>query len=118
MLTAGDVFDQAHDQAVFLCRVDDQRRDFGLPKCAIRLEAALTANQIEAIAVWARFTDYGDRPLETELTDILHDTIEHLAITCTRIDHRYLIERNLLDTRGRTLFRHLRSLSFVRAAIS
>src|SRR5476649_402803 len=97
MLAASDVFDQAHDQTVLLGRFDNQRRDIGLSKCAVGLEAPLAANQVEAIAVGARFTDYGDRPLETELTDILHDTLEHLAISRTRIEHCYLIERDLLD---------------------
>jgi hypothetical protein len=80
-----------HDQTILVGGLDHERRDLRLPEGAIGLQPPLPANQIEGIAVGSRFADHGDRPLETNLADIFDDTLEHFAITCTRIDDRDLV---------------------------
>ena len=89
-----------------------------LPKRAIGLQPFLTTDQIKGVAAGDRFSDHGERPIAANLASILDDALEHRSIARTRIDHRYLVEGNLLDTKSRALFLHRRSPSCVGAAIS
>ena len=51
----------------------------------ISLQPSLTAHETEAVTGRTRFADYGDRPFEADLTDVLDNTLEYLAIAYPRI---------------------------------
>src|SRR5437879_2033077 len=118
MPPARDIFDQTHDKTIFFSRVNDERGYFRLTEGLVGLKPPLPADEIEGVAIGARLADHGNRTLQAKLANILDDALEHFAVAHAWIDHGDPVEGNLLDMRDNRLLVHLRSPTFVRAAIS
>ena len=97
VLATGKVFDQAHHHAIFCVGVHHEGRNFALAKCLVRLQPALTANQIVSNAI--RFIATGDRNrlLQTDFGNVRYDFLEDLLVANPRVNDRNAFDGDHLD---------------------
>jgi len=95
-----DILDQAHDEGIFIGRLDQQRRDRFLPECQKRLDPSLAEHQgkapLAAIAAWR----HGDRLLEAEALDRGDQFAEDFLVARAGIEDINPLDRNIADFAG------------------
>ncbi|MNE37577.1 hypothetical protein D3C80_1314340 [compost metagenome] len=84
VLPPRQVLDQAHDEAVLLGGLGDQRGDLGLAEGDEGLQPALAADQV-VTSVLARADR--DRPLEAQVGDARHKFLEDAPVAGPRVQH-------------------------------
>jgi hypothetical protein len=84
---AGNILDQAHDQAFVLGRLDHNGRDLRLPEHLKGLEAALPAYQVVPGAAGPLAPAYGNGALKADCLDVVHDLPVLPLVSRTRVEH-------------------------------
>ena len=105
--TPGAVLDQAHDQAVFAVRVDDESRYRGLFQDLERLNPPLATHQVVAGPLRMLATGHGNRLLEADRADAINDLPEYALAARPGVNDVDHFDRDHLDPRFR--FRHATS---------
>src|SRR5229473_4006645 len=117
MLTAREIFHEAHHQAILHIGLYDEGGDFLLAKCPVSLQPALTANKVvtRSGAIVLSAADR-DGLLEAKLRDIACNLLEDFPVADPWIDDRDALDGNQLDPLGYYLPLHATSLNSARAA--
>src|SRR5690606_2039892 len=97
---AGNVFNQAHHQALALAGLDHHRRDLALTEHLERFEPAFAADQIITRAARTVMTRHRDRALEPDRLDIVDDLAVLALVARPRVEHRDPRNRDHFDTAG------------------
>jgi hypothetical protein len=92
MLPASQVLDQAHHEAVFFRRLNNDGADLCFAEGNEGLEPSLAADQV--VAVLTRTLRDRDRLLEAELLDAGHQFLEDAPVAGPGVQNRDLLDRN------------------------
>src|ERR1700752_4073105 len=85
MSAARDIFDEAHQEAVFDCGIDQKARNICLPERCECIQSALTANQVIRRCFFP--LAHGYRPLEPERAHASDELLEPSQVAFARIQH-------------------------------
>src|SRR5450759_1725974 len=112
MLASCAVFNEAHDQAITFLGLNYNSRDLRLTELDERFNSTLATNKIIACRVRVALSRAnGDRTLEPDIGDALHDFLKITPIADPRVQKANLVNGNGLNSLRASSFRFAHTAS-------